>query len=750
MSGSLLSQWLSARFHVSKLHADVVSPPHGNRRTEKTASSSPILASSSSPTAEKDAQKSECDKLGSLVACLDATFELQSKLPVHSRLQWDLEAAICAFYARHRVHKLLQSLPESQNTEKVNCTQELWSEFAALIASIPQNARPGVSSSTFATKPPSAKAAISKPAIVSPATDRTLGFPPADLASAGESAARLPDRASSFSAAPAARFGPPLIVGKPPSLDLTSNSVRPVVSAVGVSVRAPPGAASGSPLLSAPERKHVMTQTTDTYPPVLQASNVGNSHAGGARFGKGNEQNERMEEDAGALQSGTSFKTALSCLSSDVRSKLGSAKPPASSNSSLRPSSCSSSSAAAAAVAPSSASSNREHFATSGSRGAACAESVTSKTLGSRRFVAPRKSDEPDEPPAKKMLKRALPGLDEGSNQQSKDGPSDWPMIESYFGSLDELPERLRVLDPRMIELILSEVVDKTPQVSWDDIAGLVFAKQCVKEIVVWPMLRPDIFKGLRGPPRGLLLFGPPGTGKTLIGKAIASESGARFFSISASSLMSKWVGEGEKMVRTLMAVAHSLQPSVVFIDEIDSLLSQRSEGDMESSRRVKTEFLVQLDGVGSSSGGNGEDRVLVIGATNRPQELDEAARRRLVKRLYIPLPDDDARRQLVRRLFRSQSNDLKDTDWDSVVQRSIGYSGADIRALCAEAALGPIRSLPMGDIATVNADEVRPVSMCDFVAAFKQVRASVSQKDLVGYKEWNEQFGSFPQQDIN
>ena len=122
-----------------------------------------------------------------------------------------------------------------------------------------------------------------------------------------------------------------------------------------------------------------------------------------------------------------------------------------------------------------------------------------------------------------------------------------------------------------------------------------------------------------------MLLFGPPGTGKTLIGKCIASQSGSTFFSISASSLTSKWIGEGEKMVRALFAVARVHQPSVVFIDEIDSLLSQRSESEHEASRRIKTEFLVQLDGATTE----GDERILVVGATNRPQELDEAARRR-------------------------------------------------------------------------------------------------------------------------
>jgi SpoVK/Ycf46/Vps4 family AAA+-type ATPase len=166
-----------------------------------------------------------------------------------------------------------------------------------------------------------------------------------------------------------------------------------------------------------------------------------------------------------------------------------------------------------------------------------------------------------------------------------------------------------------------------------------------------------------------------------MIGKAIASESNSSFFSISASSLMSKWVGEGEKMVRALFAVAAVHQPSVVFIDEIDSLLSQRQDGDFESSRRVKTEFLVQLDGCAT----NKDDRILLIGATNRPQELDEAARRRMVKRLYIPLPDDKGRRALIAHLLQQQQHSLSDSDVDEIVAATKGYSGSDLTALCME-----------------------------------------------------------------
>ncbi|XP_054283968.1 fidgetin-like protein 1 isoform X2 [Macrosteles quadrilineatus] len=299
--------------------------------------------------------------------------------------------------------------------------------------------------------------------------------------------------------------------------------------------------------------------------------------------------------------------------------------------------------------------------------------------------------------------------------------------------------ESLRLIDPKLVDLIRSEIMDHGPPVHWDDIAGLTFAKATIQEIVVLPMLRPDIFTGLRRPPKGILLFGPPGTGKTLIGKCIASQSKSTFFNISASSLTSKWVGEGEKMVRTLFTLARVHQPAVVFIDEIDSLLSQRSETEHESSRRIKTEFLVQLDGAGTGE----EDRILVIGATNRPQELDEAARRRLVKRLYIPLPDHPARCQMVQTLMSSERHDLTVTEVEEIAALTDGYSGADMKTLCQEACLGPIRALSFSDIQNINPDQVRPVTVKDFKSALQVVRSSVSPKDLETYVTWNNTYGS-------
>ena len=306
-----------------------------------------------------------------------------------------------------------------------------------------------------------------------------------------------------------------------------------------------------------------------------------------------------------------------------------------------------------------------------------------------------------------------------------------------------ELDEKLKGFDKKMLEFIESEILSTSPNVSWDDIAGLEFAKKTIKEIIIWPLMRPDIFTGIRRPPKGLLLFGPPGTGKTMIAKAIASQSHSHFFNISASSLMSKWIGESERLVRTLFALASFHQPSVVFIDEIDSILTSRSENECESSRRIKTEFLVQLDGAGTNS----EDRILIIGATNRPQEIDDAFIRRLSKRLYIPLPNKESRKQLIMNVLKKEREknskyDITDDDIDLIVNMTKGYSGSDMINVCREAAMMPIRTIV--DIEDVNVDNLRGVNKEDFMMSLHAVKPSVSDKTIGQYIDWNKEFGSF------
>ncbi|CAL9058040.1 unnamed protein product [Musa banksii] len=299
--------------------------------------------------------------------------------------------------------------------------------------------------------------------------------------------------------------------------------------------------------------------------------------------------------------------------------------------------------------------------------------------------------------------------------------------------------ESIKNYDDRLVEMINTAIVDRSPAVKWDDVAGLDKAKQTLMEMVILPTKRRDLFTGLRKPARGLLLFGPPGNGKTMLAKAVASESEATFFNVSASSLTSKWVGEAEKLVRTLFEVAVARQPSVIFMDEIDSVLSARVANENDASRRLKSEFLVQFDGVTSKQ----NDFVIVIGATNKPQELDDAVLRRLVKRIYIPLPDENVRKLLLRNQLKGRAYSLPSGDLERLANITDGYSGSDLQALCEEAAMMPIRELGPQHILTIKASQVRPLRYEDFQKAMVVIRPSLRKSKWEELERWNEEFGS-------
>ncbi|XP_019798551.1 spastin isoform X3 [Orcinus orca] len=292
--------------------------------------------------------------------------------------------------------------------------------------------------------------------------------------------------------------------------------------------------------------------------------------------------------------------------------------------------------------------------------------------------------------------------------------------------------KNFRNVDSNLANLIMNEIVDNGTAVKFDDIAGQELAKQALQEIVILPSLRPELFTGLRAPARGLLLFGPPGNGKTMLAKAVAAESSATFFNISAASLTSKYVGEGEKLVRALFAVARELQPSIIFIDEVDSLLCERREGEHDASRRLKTEFLIEFDGVQSA----GDDRVLVMGATNRPQELDEAVLRRFTKRVYVSLPNEE---------FLVPFDSVlaaQDLHCGIPFRMTDGYSGSDLTALAKDAALGPIRELKPEQVKNMSASEMRNIRLSDFTESLKKIKRSVSPQTLEAYIRWNKDFG--------
>lgn len=233
-----------------------------------------------------------------------------------------------------------------------------------------------------------------------------------------------------------------------------------------------------------------------------------------------------------------------------------------------------------------------------------------------------------------------------------------------------------------------SAIVTEKPNVAWEDVAGLDGAKEALKEAVILPRRFPQLFVGKRRPWRGILLYGPPGTGKSFLAKAVATEADAQFFAVSSSDLVSKWQGESERLVKNLFAMARAEEHAIIFIDEIDSLCGSRSEGESDATRRIKTEFLVQMQGVSSSA-----DGLLVLGATNIPWELDPAIRRRFEKRIYIPLPERPARATMLRLHLGDTPHTLTPADFDYLAGCSEGFSGSDLSVMVREALMEPLRA---------------------------------------------------------
>ena len=240
----------------------------------------------------------------------------------------------------------------------------------------------------------------------------------------------------------------------------------------------------------------------------------------------------------------------------------------------------------------------------------------------------------------------------------------------------------------KLVSQLEDAIVKERPNVKWSDVAGLELAKESLKEAVILPTKFPQLFTGMRKPWKGILLYGPPGTGKTHLARAVATEAdGSQFYSVSASDLTSKWLGEGEKLVRTLFSMAVESKPSVVFIDEIDSVCSARSDGEQEANRRIKTEFMAQMDGVGKNMEG-----VLVLGATNRPSDIDAAIQRRFEKRVYIALPEAPARAHMFEINLGDTPHSLSPEQFAQLGDMTPLYSGSDIKTCTKEALMEPVR----------------------------------------------------------
>ncbi|KAG2371505.1 Protein SUPPRESSOR OF K(+) TRANSPORT GROWTH DEFECT 1 [Vigna angularis] len=322
--------------------------------------------------------------------------------------------------------------------------------------------------------------------------------------------------------------------------------------------------------------------------------------------------------------------------------------------------------------------------------------------------------------------------------------------------------------DPEQAKLragLNSAIVREKPNVKWNDVAGLESAKQALQEAVILPVKFPQFFTGKRRPWRAFLLYGPPGTGKSYLAKAVATEAESTFFSVSSSDLVSKWMGESEKLVSNLFEMARESAPSIIFIDEIDSLCGQRGEGnESEASRRIKTELLVQMQGVGHN-----DQKVLVLAATNTPYALDQAIRRRFDKRIYIPLPDLKARQHM----FKANTpNNLTESDFEYLASRTEGFSGSDISVCVKDVLFEPVRKtqdamfffknpegmwIPCGpkqqgsvqttmqDLATKGlASKILPppITRTDFEKVLARQRPTVSKSDLDVHERFTKEFG--------
>jgi vacuolar protein-sorting-associated protein 4 len=295
--------------------------------------------------------------------------------------------------------------------------------------------------------------------------------------------------------------------------------------------------------------------------------------------------------------------------------------------------------------------------------------------------------------------------------------------------------------EQELLDMISGTIITDSPNVSWNEIAGLENCKQALREAIVLPMVKPDLFTGARKPWSGILLFGPPGCGKTLLAKAAASECKATFFSASSADLLSKWLGESEKLISALFKVARLKAPSLIFIDEIDSVATRRGEGsESGGERRVKTQLLSEIQGLKPTS----DKPLLVLGATNRPWDLDNAMLSRFEKKVYVPLPDVPARAAIFSIHTAGVNTSVSDEDFIELAVRTEGYSGRDISNVCREVIMLPIRELDMGGLLE-NSDKeikVRDVRLDDFKKTLKKVKPMTTGATLKQYEDWKEEYG--------
>lgn len=293
--------------------------------------------------------------------------------------------------------------------------------------------------------------------------------------------------------------------------------------------------------------------------------------------------------------------------------------------------------------------------------------------------------------------------------------------------SSQAVEEQPKNVDPLVLELVNTKIVERGPPVQWTDIAGQVSIKAAIEEELVWPILRPGAYTGASRLPRTILLFGPHGTGKTLLSRCISTQLGSTLLKLSAAALLTTWKAEAEKILQTVFFVAKCRQPSVVLIMEVESLLVAQDGGQ---AGNLKSQLLSYLDNVATST----EQNVVIIGTTSRPGSMDEASHRRFAKRFYISPPDSIARRQILHHALAQQSSCLSEREMASLVQHTESFSGSELIQLCQHAGATTLHGLP---------GQIQPTSYKDFEKAFCKVRPAASQKELDLFAEWDKMYGS-------
>lgn len=292
--------------------------------------------------------------------------------------------------------------------------------------------------------------------------------------------------------------------------------------------------------------------------------------------------------------------------------------------------------------------------------------------------------------------------------------------------------EKLELTDHETIiacDLLLPDMIN----VSFEDIAGLDHIIDELKYQVIFPLSSPEVFNsGLRQPPKGVLFHGPPGCGKTMLAKAIAKEAGVRFLNLSVAMLTDKWYGESQKLAHAVFSLAFKIQPCIIFMDEIDSFLRSRASHDHEATAMMKAQFMAQWDGLLTSA----NSRVVLIGATNRPNDIDKAVLRRMPVVFEIGLPSREERKKILELTLKKEKLN-PDVDYEKLGESTAGFSGSDLADLCRGAAYQSIRELSQVELSklkdNLNVKQndkkdklvLRPISMSDLVAAIDRVKTS-------------------------